>query len=123
MTRPFSDGGAQPEIVPTSPSARGGPERLRSDREQWQRRASVAAEATEQLDTAVASLKGVTEYNYFGECREGRQFRTSLTSALAMLSDELTGFADRTHVLSQQCREAADRLDEADQAGARSIEG
>ena len=40
-----------------------------------------------------------------------------------MLADELTGVADRTHVLSQQCREAADRLDEADQAGAKSIEG
>ncbi|ASR03324.1 hypothetical protein GCWB2_12635 [Gordonia rubripertincta] len=95
MTTPFSDDSLLPKAAPAMPvSPHGNDYVLRSERAQWERRAAVAAEVAETLDTVFSDLKPVGKSNHLGDCVEGRDVTAGLRRALASLSADIAAHAN-----------------------------
>lgn len=91
---------------------------LRSARAQWERRATVAADAASELKKAFNSLSAPIEANHFGECIEGNQVYEAFLSAISKLAQECLEHATRAEQLSGQCRASGMSFDDADRQGA-----
>lgn len=79
MSTPFSDDSLLPKPAPAMPVSPHGDEYLlRSARAQWERRATVAADAASELKKAFNSLSAPIEANHSGNAsRETRSTRRS----------------------------------------------
>lgn len=123
MSTPFSDDSLLPKAAPAMPvSPHGDGYLLRSERAQWERRAAVAAEVAETLDTVFSDLKPVGKSNHLGDCVEGRHVTAGLRRALASLSADIAAHANQATDLARQCRSAATEFESADLAGAEGLD-
>lgn len=122
MSTPFADDSLLPQAVPEMPvSPHGRATILRSEREDWERRAAVAEQVTNELTIALEGLNSILRSNYFGDCREGEGVFDGLTRATALLSSDLTRGVHRAWALGEQCRVAATSIEQADMDGAADI--
>ncbi len=73
VSTPFSDDSLLPKPAPAMPVSPHGDEYLlRSARAQWERRATVAADAASELKKAFNSLSAPIEANHFGGMHRGK---------------------------------------------------
>lgn len=119
MSTPFADDPLLPQAVPEMPvSPHGRGTVLRSERADWERRASAATAAAQELADAADKLTRAARTNYFGDCIEGRSFHERLIGALEDLSKTMTDQVVGARQLGAQCRSAADSIETTDNGGA-----
>ena len=122
MSTPFADDSQLPMGVPQMPVSPHGRETvLRSERADWERRATAAASAATELAEASKALAGAARTNVFGDCIEGKAFHERLVGAVGRLSEALTDHLERARLLSDQCRSAADLIEASDDGGAANF--
>ncbi|GAA1482244.1 hypothetical protein GCM10009624_26840 [Gordonia sinesedis] len=95
---------------------------VQSDEADWRKRAKIAREGAEELEEAAKELDRVLWTNYFGDCAEGIAVYENLTSVIDTWKGDLRSQSLALRELATQCADAALRLEDADSAGARSIE-
>jgi len=89
---------------------------LVSDEAVWQYRAQVAREAADELGDLGAVLRSTLGANYLGvNCEEGKSLYAVLSRAVSDLAQRLAGEANQLHVMSADCRAAAESFQNSDE--------
>jgi len=123
VTTPFSDDSLLPKPAPAMPASPDGLQYvLRSERTQWDRRASVATETAATLDSAIFDLNEVADRNVFGNCIEGTGFHNALVAVVNQLISNIDDCSRQAVALAQQCRHAGQAIAAADGNGAAVLD-